>query len=460
MSRIALVTALLVSVSAAFEAPEWALPASSPDYEPIYALVDSDALNLRDAPSLDGNRIGTLHRGDRVKILEYAAEYDHDAYPEYIWAEILTDEGSGYVAVGVYDYGRISEPYLVFEHNFGEYELETEADLDGDGTLERIYAGPGEMYVQEEPYWYETGWYHYLPIILRVEGSVDAEFHLVDIVLDILNKPYPLEELPQESSDHGWWSLYYLLIDDITGDGRPEIKLCFDFFPLWRGIGRVHSTRREVAWFTLADGGLRQILGYYEEIVEPYYYGDDGGWTAWGRQFSSELAPTADGFRCRTEVNYIPQDEVDPFRYLPELLVSAEIGPQDRVTHTLAPPNYLRDCKNFALEFDLKWYEDLGVFAPVFPPGNRFGERLGLSPTMEYYCNLMVGSLRGEYRWGYLDEEVGLMSEPVGGERVVTTEAGKPLTFIPFETRDDFRYLCVFEGTTGWCSAVPVDIEY
>ncbi len=453
----------LIATAGAFEAPEWALYAGSPSYESIYALVDVDALNLRDAPSTDGERLATLHRGDRVELQEFAAGYDHDAYPEYIWAKVHTGEGPGYVAVGETEYGRITTYYLAFEHYFGKTELETEADLDGDGIPERIYAGPGEMYALEEPYWYETGWYHYLPIILRVEGSVDAEFHLADIVLDILNKPYPLEELPQESSDHGWWSLYYLLIDDITGDGRPEIKLSFDFFPLWRGFGEVGPTRRESAWFTLADGELRQILGYYEEIVEPYYFGDDGGWTAWGWQIKTETAPTADGFHYRVEINYNPfegagYDFERLFNY-PELEVSAEIGPLDRVTHTLAPRNYLRDCKHIALEFDLKWYEDLGVFAPVFPPGNRFGERLGLSPTLLFYCDLAVGSIRGEYHRGYLDEGVGLMSEPAGGERVATAEAGRFIYFLPVETEQGPRYLCVYEDTAGWCAGLLVEQE-
>src|SRR4030042_2371944 len=134
-------------------APEWALSASPPELESVYALVDVDALNVRDAPSVDGSKIGLLHRGDRVEMLAWAVGYDRYE-SEYVWAEVRAGDLRGYVAAEEKNYfwGEFGERYLVVEHAFGEPELTLAADLDADGAPERIRVGPGEVHDEDEQF--------------------------------------------------------------------------------------------------------------------------------------------------------------------------------------------------------------------------------------------------------------------------------------------------------------------
>jgi uncharacterized protein YgiM (DUF1202 family) len=57
------------------------------------ATVDTDALNLRDAASLDGGVVAVLETGATVSVLDGRAEVDG-----YVWYEVEADAGTGWVA--------------------------------------------------------------------------------------------------------------------------------------------------------------------------------------------------------------------------------------------------------------------------------------------------------------------------------------------------------------------------
>ena len=56
-------------------------------------LVDTDTLNLRDAPGLAGTSLGTLVSGDTVTIISAS-----EAADGYLWYQVETASGTGWVA--------------------------------------------------------------------------------------------------------------------------------------------------------------------------------------------------------------------------------------------------------------------------------------------------------------------------------------------------------------------------
>ncbi len=451
MRRILLMVLCTATVTTAFEAPEWASPASVPEIEPIYALVDSDALNLRDAPSVDGNKIGLLHKGDRVEVLAWAVGFDHWE-SEYVWAEVRFGDLRGYVAAEEdnYHWGKWGERYLVVEHDFGSYELETEADLDGDGTLERIYVGPGEMYVEEEPYWYETAWFHYLPIILRVEGSFDAEVRLNDFFLGVNTEKIPVEELIarlEELGELGWyynWSLYGLEAVDFDGDGAVELRLTLDYrssFP--SPLMQPTFTHRRVLGFAWEDDELRCIYGYTEQAFVPEY--DDGPTGNWAYvEGWAELTPETLRYRA---VMCFPEESV-PFANFRTIDVHAWLDELDWVRHPLPPPDYLATGRWFSTDLEARWIPEAGFYALYCPPGNDYARPLG------YYCS-PVHPLELLYDARWEDTLYVELSEPLtlfclpesGSAEAGVLEAGTSVMSLSFSTSKGDWYL-VYTG--GW----------
>ena len=146
MKRLTLWLLALVLIAGAFnKLPEGFESVAPPEAEPIHGEVIVDALNLRDAPSLDGERIGGLTLGQRVELVAWNVGRD-DAY---LWVEVETEAGRGFAAAyrrEDWDYEReveiTREDYLAWEHDFGEYELTASFDLDRDGTEDVVRVGP------------------------------------------------------------------------------------------------------------------------------------------------------------------------------------------------------------------------------------------------------------------------------------------------------------------------------
>ncbi|OGD78998.1 MAG: hypothetical protein A2Y64_04130 [Candidatus Coatesbacteria bacterium RBG_13_66_14] len=441
-------------------APEWALSASPPELESVYALVDVDALNVRDAPSVDGSKIGLLHRGDRVEILAWAVGYDRYE-SEYVWAEVRAGDLRGYVAAeeGNYFWGEFGERYLVVEHAFGEPELTLTADLDSDGKPERIRVGPGEVHDEYEQFFYEKEYVYRLPLVLEVEGSFDAEVRLADFFLGTSTEEVPAEELInhlEEIEELGWyhnWSLYGLEAGDFNGDGAAELRLTLDFRSAYPSpvMGPI-PTRRRVLGFAREDDGLRCIYGYTERafVLGSDEDGPDGDWAY--VEGGAELTPEALTYSA---VMGCPEERV-PFVNFRTIQVHDWIHPLDWVRHPLPPPNYLADGLWFSTELEARWVPEAGFYALYCPPDNDYARELGYAYSEVAPVGLL-GVDTAESAWGLLKEPLTLFCLP-GSETVVgTLEPGIWVAVQPYATRDGGWYLVSaipYEAFTGQAPAL------
>jgi hypothetical protein len=370
----------MTAAAGALDAPEWADSISTPEPEPMYALVDSDALNVRDAPSVNGNKIGLLHRGDRVEILAWAVGFDYWE-SEYVWAEVRAGDLHGYVAAEEtkYSWGEFGERYLVVEHAFGSPELTLTADLDADGKPEQVRVGSGEIHAEYEQFYYEKEYIYYLPLVLEVEGSLSAEVRLADFFLGTSAEEVPAEELIdelEESDELGWyynWSLYGLEAGDFNGDGAPELRLTLDYRSSHSSpVMAPTFTRRRVLGFAWEGDGLRCIYGYTERAFVPMY--DDGPTGEWayvegGAELTSEVMRYR-GVMCRPEERVT----IKNFRFIQS---HARLDRLDWVRHPLPPPNYLTDGRWYSTDLEARWIPEAGIYALYCPPGNDYARSLG-----------------------------------------------------------------------------------
>jgi len=434
---------MLAAAAGSVNAPEWTSPVPPPELDPVYALVDADALNLRDAPSVDGGKIGLLHRGDRVEVLAWAVGYD--AWEsEYVWAEVRSGDLHGYVAAeeANYFWGRYGERYLVVEHAFGSPELGLTADLDADGEPERIRVGPGKIHAEYEQFFYEKEYIYRLPLVLRVEGSFSAEVRLADFFLGTSAEEVPARELIaglEESGELGWyhdWSLYGLEAGDFNGDGKAELRLTLDFRSSHPSpVMGPTFTRRRVLGFAWEDGGLRRIYGYTERafLLGSDEDGPDGDWAY--VEGGAELTPEALRYRA---VMACPEERV-PFLNFRTIQVWEWLDELDWVRHTLLPPNYLADGRWFSTELEARWVPEAGIYALDCPPGNDYALELGYAYSGVSPVELL-GEGADEYMGGLLKEPLTLCSLP-GSEAVAgTLEPGTWVAVQPYDTLDGGWY--------------------
>jgi hypothetical protein len=434
----------LAATAGASDTPEWARPAPAPEIEPLYALVDVNALNLRDAPSVDGNRIGLLHRGDRVEVLAWGVGYD-SRESDYVWAEVRSGGVRGYVAAeeSNYGWGEFGERYLVVEHDFGEPELALTADLDSDGTPEDVWVGPGELFHEDEPYRYVT---YFLPLVLRVEGSFATEARLAEFYMEDMEpaaEDTPEEELLTLLMDDGWssdfyhWSLYDLEAGDFNGDGEPELRLTLDARPHnILPISTPTFTHRRVLGFAWDGDDLRNVYAY---TTQGFFLGidEEGLDGAWAYvEGGAELTPEVLRYHavmCR------PGEPPDAHRFR-TIHVHAWLNELDRVRHPLPPPDYLADGLWYTTDLEAKWVSEAGIYALYCPPGNRYGRELGCA-----YSGVSPRGLLGldpsESVGGVVDESLTLYCLPGSGEAAGVLEAGVRVDARRYETRDGDWYL-------------------
>ena len=428
----------LAAAAGAADAPEWALPVPPPVIEPLYALVDVDALNLRDAPAVDADKIGLLHRGERVEVLAWAVGFDQWE-SDYVWAEVRAGDLHGYVAAeeSNYDWWGSGERYLAVEHDFGEPELSLTADLDADGSPERVYVGPGEIHADYEQFYYEEEYVYRLPLVLRVEGSFDAEVRLEDFFLGTSDEEVPAEELIaglEESGKLGCyhhWSLYGLEADDFNVDGAVELQLTLDARSGYPSpVGNPSFTHRRVQGFTPEDDGLRRIYGYTERAFLRGYDedGPDGGWTY--VEGGAELTPEVLNYRT---VTACPEDRVPSKRFRP-MEVDTRLDRLDWVRRPLPPPNYLADARWFVADLEARWVPDAGFYALHCPPGNDYGRGLGYAYPRPTPLDIL--GTGAEERYGLLKEPLTLYCLPGSEEVAGTLEPGMWVRMSTFDTRD------------------------
>jgi hypothetical protein len=452
VKRLIILVMGLTAAAGAVEAPEWARPASVPDIEPVYALVDVNALNLRDAPAVDADKVGLLRRGDRVEVLAWAVGFD-SRESDYVWAEVRSGDLHGYVAAEEtsYSWGGFGERYLVVEHDFGESELELTADLDADGSPERVWVGPGKLFYRYEQCYYGMVYVYYLPLVLQVEGSFDAEVRLDEFCMDTVAKDTPEEELLNLLMTYGvfsWtysnWSLYDLEAGDFNGDGKPDLRLTLDTRSCYpTPVVTPTFTRRRVLGFTWDGDGLRKIYGYTEQAFLPAYEdGPTGGWTH--VEGGAELTPEVlryHGLVC------CPEERFDEHRFRP-MNVHVWLSELDRVRHPLPPPNYLADASWYATDLEARWVPEAGIYALYCPPGNDYGLELayeysGVSPLG------LLASDPSETVWGEVDEPLTLYCLPGSGDVAGTLEPEMWLRVWTFETRDgDWSIVAAFPYPT------------
>ncbi|HUT98199.1 MAG TPA: SH3 domain-containing protein [bacterium] len=433
----------LTAAAGALDAPGWADSISTPEPEPMYALVDVDALNVRDAPSVDGNKIGLLHRGDRVEILAWAVDYDSS--DDYVWAEVRSGDLRGYVAAEEdnYYWEEDGVRHLVVEHAFGEPELTLAADLDSDGAPEQVRVGPGEIHAEYEQFYYDTDYVYYLPLVLRVEGSFSAEVRLADFFLGTSVEEVPAEEFiarEKESGYLGWdynWSLYGLEAGDFNGDGAAELQLTLDARSSSpRPVGGPPSTQQRVLGFIRDGDGLRCIYDYTEWAFIPEWEEEPTG-----RWFyisgGAELTPEV--MRYHSVMSYL--DEPD------HILMAREwLSPLDWVRHPLPPPDYLAGGTWFSTDLEARWIPEAGFYALYCPPGNDYARPLGYFWSPVNLTRLLYEVRCEDGSYGELLEPLTLLCLPeAGSAEAGVLEAGTSVRVLSFSTGKGDWYL-VYTG--------------
>jgi len=437
----------------------------------MYALVDVDALNLRDAPSVDGNRIGLLHRGDRAEILAWAVDYDTS--DDYVWAEVRAGDLCGYVAAEEDNcyWEEDGVRHLVVEHAFGEPELGLTADLDSDGAPEQVRVGPGVVHVEYEDFHVvieEKEYVYYLPLVLRVEGSFSAEVRLADFFLGTSVEEVPAEEIiarEKESGELGLyynWSLYGLEAGDFNGDGAPELRLTLDARSDYPGpiIGPPYTHRR-VLGFTWDGDGLRYIYDYTEWAFIPEWEEEPTG-----RWFyvsgGAELTPEALLYRA---VMCCPEESLDAHRFRP-IRVHAWLSELDRVRHLVPPPDYLAHGLWYTTDLEARWVPEVGIYALYCPPGNDYARPLGYCYSLAQPARFLYDARWEDTLYDELLEPLTLFCLPeAGSSEVGMLEAGTSVRALGFSTGEGDWFLVytgewdVFYGGAsplmGWSRTLP-----
>ncbi len=464
-----LVIALLLSSTLAFgffeniEETFEPVPLISP--EPLYAYVIVDALNLRAAPSTEGEKIGLLRQGDMVELIRWNASAEND---DYRWVEVETESLQGYLAAKQLDYydGEKTIPgehYLRFQHDFGQEELSAEFDLDGDGSAETITARLGELKLEMVEDDYDQNYRYYLPVELVITGSQRLSHRLGEVDIARLKEPTASEELSPDDG-RGWCTFYEFDFADINGDGRVDVGLNYSHFPVCRAWQRGDPDQRVWHWFSIEDDGLRSILYYTEYLNESLMFGfDDGGWQAWGWQWDNRFSFTSDGAELQLTVTIIQPHEENGYYERWALATSKELSAWNIVSHTLTPPNYLDDCRSYTSSMQLKFLEEAGCYVIDCPPDNRYGlwSYTYVSNTVEYLLELAGGPipLEDEERYGWQREEVyrpfDLYDHP-GGEVIYEVPVGYNMPYQAYEINGVLWSIGITEdGMAGWLHGRP-----
>ncbi|MCD4733067.1 SH3 domain-containing protein [bacterium] len=472
-----LVIALLLLSTLAFgffeDIVETFEPAPLISPEPIYAYVAVDALNLRDAPSTEGEKIGLLRLGDMVELIRWNVSTESDDDSDYLWAEVVSEGQRGYLAAvrldSYYDETiGVTIPdttYLRFQHDVGQEELSAEFDLDGDGSAETITARLGELKLGMIDDMYDRNYRYYLPVELTINGSRRLTHRLGEIDITWLTEPAAPEELIPDSH-HGWCTFYEFDFADVNGDGRVDIGLNYSHFPVSMAWQRGYPDQRVWRWFSIEDDDLRSILYYTEYLNEPLMFGiDDGGWQAWGWQWDNRFSFTPGGAELLLTVTTSPDLPWDDYFNRKVITASEELSIWNTVAHTLTPPNYLDDCRSYTSNMRLKFLEKAGCYVLDCPPGNRYGmwSFKWLSNTADYLLELAGGPipLEDEWRYEWQTEEVyrsfELYNHP-GGEVIYEVPVGSYMRYQAYELDGQVWSIGITEDDmTGWLLGRPSD---
>lgn|GEM_PF-3445243 len=440
--------------------------------EPIYAYVVADALNLRDAPSTEGEKIGLLHQGDMVELIRWAVDYEMYSDDKYLWAEVVSEGQRGYLAAvrldSYYDETGVTIPdttYLRFQHDFGQEELSAGFDLDGDGSTETITARLGELKLGMVDNMYGRNYRYFLPVELVINGSRRLTHRLGEIDIARLTEPTASEELSSDD-DRGWCTFYEFDFADVNSDGRVDIGLNYSHFPACRSWGRADPDQRVWQWFSLEDDGLRSILFYTDYLDVSFYYGDGGNYHYWGWQWDNRFTFTTDGAKLLLTVT-MPFDldlaSFEDCSNLPLLTTTKELSTWNTVTHTLTPPNYLDDCRSYTSTMRLKLLDEAGCYVLDCPADNLYGAEYYFSDVIKYPLDLAGGPipLEDEWRYEWQTEEVyrsfELYNHP-GGEAIYEVPVGSYMRYQAYELDGQVWSIGITEDDmTGWLLGRPSD---
>jgi hypothetical protein len=460
MVLLVLVPLMTVSLGSEveFDVPNWAVEVAPFKPIPLYAVVEVDALNLRDAPSTDGEKIGVLHKGDRVELLAWAVGYYYtywreDAYKnsDYLWAEVRFGDQRGFVAAeeaecgfGGYD----KERYLTVEHDFGELELYFRADVDGDGIKENIYVGTGDVHVDYENFYYDKSYIYRLPLLMTIEDADDyllADFYLGNSEEKLSFVEFVVGEdnfLDRVGKYYGW-SLYDLRAEDVNGDGMNELQLTLDL----RSTGSSPVmpptfTNRRTRGFSVQGGQIKEIYNYTDYAFIPVY--DDGHNGTWIEiRGEAEITPERLLYHAMVTIsreNYRTA-KIEEFR---TIQVKEQLAQLDVVRHELPPPNYLNKGYHFTVDIEARWVDSVGIYALYCPPGNDYAGRLG-----HEYTTVSLNSMFQVYdSYSHSDIE-GTLTKPLslfclpedGADKAGVLESGIDVYVLVFESSDKDWYL-------------------
>ncbi len=488
MVLLVLVPLMTVSLGSEveFDVPSWAVEVAPFEPIPLYAVVEVDALNLRDAPSTDGEKIGVLHKGDRVEILAWAVDYYYtpwheDAYKnsDYLWAEIRFGDQQGFVAAEEAEYGfggSDKERYLTVEHDFGELELYFRADVDDDGIKENIYVGTGDVHVDYEHIGSGMmGYVYRLPLLMTIEDADDyllADFYLGNSEEKLSFVEFVVGEdnfLDRVGKYYGW-SLYNLQAEDVNGDGINELQLTLDLRSMSSSpVMPPTFTNRRTLGFSVQGGQIKEIYNYAEYAFIPRYEdGPDGTWIE--IRGEAEITPERLLYHAMVTIsreNYRTA-KIEEFR---TIQVKEQLAQLDVVKHELPPPNYLNEGYHFTVDIEARWVDSVGIYALYCPPGNDYAGRLG-----HEYTAVSLNSMFQVYdSYSYSDIE-GTLTKPLslfclpedGADKAGVLESGIDVYVLVFESSDKDWYLIqtdlwsVDDGQKplmGWTKVLPEFVE-
>jgi len=464
----------LAAAAGAYEPPpEWFEPVAPPETEPIYGEVIVDALNLRDAPNLDAEKIGLLRRDDRVELIGWNVG-NSESYDPYIWVEIETDQGRGFAAAyrredwGFEREEQIPrEDYLTWVHDFGEYQLSRHYDLDGDGTKEYVFAGPDGSalrYRVFEDCMGTENHQHIVPLVLTIEGSLDYQLELTEVFSETYLQSYVWEGYPWKPgvANNGSWSFYELVWEDFDGDGARELGLEYGYERHGHSNQPLNPDLHCWTWFNVEGEKLSVLLSWVEYLCEPQNGADDGCWKSGAWSVRGEMTPRTDGLTYHARIAaYLYKHSggiVLPMQTIRTL------GPWDRVGHTLFPPNYLSAGESWTFEMELEYLPELDAYFLVCPPDNGYDWRVFNLPCLENTGQLVHyrSGVRGDWDSVTITEPDGATARrlPRENETVVfRVEAGDYLWLLRPPAGEEGPVIARKGDELGWLTVMPAHVE-
>ena len=458
VTSLLLLTAV-VPVQAVLDTAAWLEPLEPPEPEPLYAEVVVDALNLRDAPSLDGNKIDLLQGGDRVEILAWAVAVD-----DYLWVEVLADSGRGYLAARREGYQEPesgewvpAEPYLSYVWESG-YDIPHQRVFtrEEDGVDETVTVRFGELRIEMNEHM----------------GTVYYEYSLpVELIFEMPHRPYEqtielgeflVASLPERTDpgelepvgDHGWFALHDIAARRVRDgdDSNVIIGICYELQEWTEEHGTGFVNERVWWWFEPWEEVYETTFTYIDHSASSIPYGR--GTQYWSHDLEIKEVWGENGVTLRGTVVVSPA-HWDPvvFGTNPVMVGEADAGRWNRVRRILTPPDQLEGCCWYGFEVDFIYDFSGGLFLLYCPPGNRYGEMNDLPHLRRLQDIFTSRSVTGTMETGW---EIAAVGHPLelttlpGADTVVdVVPAGEEFDYLAYH---GFKALVDHDGTLGWAS--------